>query len=238
MSDERPKLYRERERKPGLYTMTSEEFCRCLFAAEPCDRPPHPHTPTIGCYCSNEDCDVREVEVSLKYLDGPPPRRPPAMKCPRCGGPLEQHHYLRTVTLVPEPESEPGTRPETKPERLPEEEAEVYLTLYRLFHGRGATTKGMRENWMGRQLVCTPFEGSYGVAGWVVCVNGSPPRATAVFLTGSEAPDVILFWDGNKARKLPWHTEQVKTLWGFWKRHLKEAKGPRVLLPPPSCLPG
>jgi hypothetical protein len=36
----------------------------------------------------------------------------------------------------------------------------------------------VRADFYGRQLVCTPYEGCYGHAGWVVCVNGSPPRGT------------------------------------------------------------
>jgi hypothetical protein len=32
----------------------------------------------------------------------------------------------------------------------------------------------------GRELICTPYEGNYGIAGWVLCINGSPPRGTLI----------------------------------------------------------
>jgi hypothetical protein len=35
---------------------------------------------------------------------------------------------------------------------------------------------------LGRPIVVTPFEGAYGVAGYVVCINGSPPRGAYVVL--------------------------------------------------------
>ena len=35
----------------------------------------------------------------------------------------------------------------------------------------------------GRKLCCTPFRGAYGRAGWVIAVNGSPPRGMLTVLT-------------------------------------------------------
>jgi hypothetical protein len=53
-------------------------------------------------YCEHEDCVVRQVRITAKYLDGPPPERPPAMSCPACGrGPMTFHHYIRHLELVP-----------------------------------------------------------------------------------------------------------------------------------------
>src|SRR5262245_24861729 len=49
-------------------------------------------------YCTNEDCTVREVIVSLKYEK----REEPRMKCPLCGKVLKFHHALQTVPLLPE----------------------------------------------------------------------------------------------------------------------------------------
>ena len=38
-----------------------------------------------------------------------------------------------------------------------------------------------RANYLARSLVCTPFGGRHGsTAGWVICVNGSPPKGVLV----------------------------------------------------------
>jgi hypothetical protein len=80
--------------------MTSPVFFTALFPQEPCATPPEPLTPEGEWYCHNEDCDVHEVTVSLKYLDGPPPKGLPRLKCPACGQLLSFHHWLKTLTLV------------------------------------------------------------------------------------------------------------------------------------------
>jgi hypothetical protein len=99
MGESLAKLYRLREPKVGWEFLTASEFAGALFPEEACNAPEDPDAPEGEWYCHNEDCDVREVRVSLKYLDAPPPR-PPEMLCPLCGGPLVFHNYLRTLTLV------------------------------------------------------------------------------------------------------------------------------------------
>jgi hypothetical protein len=38
-----------------------------------------------------------------------------------------------------------------------------------------------RNNYLARSLVCTPFGGRHGsTAGWVICVDGSPPKGILV----------------------------------------------------------
>lgn len=37
---------------------------------------------------------------------------------------------------------------------------------------------------LSRPLVATPFQGNYGRAGWVIAVNGSPPRGVVTVLGG------------------------------------------------------
>jgi LSD1 subclass zinc finger protein len=96
-------LYRVREKPAGdnFETTTAEELSSALFAEEAAAAPEYPYLPEGEWYCPNEDCEVREVRVSMKYLDGPPPASPPKLRCPACRTPLEFHHYLRGITLVP-----------------------------------------------------------------------------------------------------------------------------------------
>jgi hypothetical protein len=57
--------------------------------------------------------------------------------------------------------------------------AELMVSL--LYRPGRPSAKG-REDVTSRDLVCTPFDGHYGQAGWVLCVNGSPPRGTLLIL--------------------------------------------------------
>lgn len=112
--------------------------------------------------------------------------------------------------------------------------SEVQAVLMRLYHGKSEKKihpKG-KEDFVGRSLVCTPYEGCYGQAGWVVCVNGSPPRGTVIITAPSRLQDFILFWDGFRARRLPNGFEATETLWRFWRDYLKEAKAPMELFLP------
>jgi hypothetical protein len=59
---------------------------RCLFEGE--------------WYCSNERCEVRQVQMRFKFLDQPPATMPPKLHCPLCGKPLKFHHYLIDETLI------------------------------------------------------------------------------------------------------------------------------------------
>jgi hypothetical protein len=61
----------------------------------------------------------------------------------------------------------------------PEEAVEA---LYRLFDDMWPPAGGLRS----RDLCCTPFRGAYGRAGWVIAVNGSPPRGVLTVLTNVE----------------------------------------------------
>lgn len=52
-----------------------------------------------------------------------------------------------------------------------------------------------------RDLVCTPFDGAYGRAGWVICVNGSPPQGTLLVI-GKGARDPVFYAYEGRSRKL------------------------------------
>jgi hypothetical protein len=95
-------LYRVRK-STGQFpeVITSKELMEGLYPEVPSARPDSAACPTGEWYCHNEDCVVREVRVSAKYLGGRPPSKPPAMNCPACGERMGFHHYLRSLALVP-----------------------------------------------------------------------------------------------------------------------------------------
>ena len=41
------------------------------------------------------------------------------------------------------------------------------------------------SDYLGRDVIVTPYEGAYGVAGYVVAINGSPPKGVAFVQTSS-----------------------------------------------------
>jgi hypothetical protein len=54
------------------------------------------------------------------------------------------------------------------------------LTAWALYRG----TQGVPSDHWERDLIVTPFEGCYGIAGYVVTLNGSPPRIVLAALDG------------------------------------------------------
>ncbi|HTU19245.1 MAG TPA: hypothetical protein VMG10_14390 [Gemmataceae bacterium] len=100
-------LYRLRQRDRNRFDpISSAELMSMIFVTEKAAKPDNPQLVDAEWYCHNEDCDVREVRVHVKYLDGPAPKQPPPMKCPSCGEPMGFHHYLREVALVPHGKAE------------------------------------------------------------------------------------------------------------------------------------
>ena len=57
-----------------------------------------------------------------------------------------------------------------------------------LVHLSGGWWHARRDDIRGREITCTPYDGNYGLAGWVIVVNGSPPRCTVLYEIGSERP--------------------------------------------------
>jgi hypothetical protein len=94
-------LYRIRERNGEFDFWSSAELATALFARKEVGKPPNPMLPHAQWYCHNPDCVVRGVTTQCKYLDGPPPARPPRMACPRCGQAMALTGYLETISLVP-----------------------------------------------------------------------------------------------------------------------------------------
>jgi hypothetical protein len=64
-------------------------------------------------YCHGAGCPVRLVTVVAKYPYGDGPAKPPALRCPSCGGPLECHGYRDSVWLERVPAPPTGEHAET-----------------------------------------------------------------------------------------------------------------------------
>jgi hypothetical protein len=81
----------------------------------------------------------------------------------------------------------------------------------------------------GWPLVCTPFEGCYGRAGWVLAVNGSPPRGTIVLFNDFPhritKPFFYIDSGMSKSHRLS-GDEQARTLARFFEEHLRNAAAP------------
>lgn len=93
---------------------------------------------------------------------------------------------------------------------------ETALTELRHLIFRLTKVRDSRE----RDLVCTPYGGTYEtVAGWVIVVEGSPARGTILIdgLFISAIPQVF-FIDEGKSRRLG--SEQARIVCTFAKLHL------------------
>src|SRR6516162_7942207 len=77
---------------------------------------------------------------------------------------------------------------------------------------------GDSEQYLTGALVCTPYRGSIDkTSGWVVCVNGSPPKGTLVII-GTNAPQAA-FRLGRKSRRVTGH-KQLRVIRKFFAHHL------------------
>ena len=105
--------------------------------------------------------------------------------------------------------------------------------LFRLYKGgkRAAKTASEveRKDFFSRPLLCTPFKGHYGFAGWVCAVNGSPPRGMVIFQLGHRD---IVYYASGRPRELQPFSPDWDRLWDFHARYLEEADGPLVKYPP------
>ncbi|HTU19243.1 MAG TPA: hypothetical protein VMG10_14380 [Gemmataceae bacterium] len=108
----------------------------------------------------------------------------------------------------------------------------IWETLLRLVNGRSPVSADYRRDFAWRELVCTPYEGCYGVAGWILCVNGSPPRATVLF----DAPRYdrlvhLVFYHASRCRNVSLDSEAGRSLARFHEEHLKDEQEPMTFYP-------
>lgn len=77
----------------------------------------------------------------------------------------------------------------------------------------------VREDYLRRGLVCTPFVGGYGkISGWIICVNGSPPKGTLVVF-GEGPPNAPAYYLSGNSRRVSGDNE-IGTIKQFVKRCL------------------
>lgn len=102
---------------------------------------------------------------------------------------------------------------------------EVRETLLHLYH-RPPITKAAREDFCGRELVCMAYEGNYGTAGWVLCVNGSPPRGTVIITQDGPCGTVrdVLYYDDDRCRRLQRDSKAVRLFTRFWEEILNKGR--------------
>lgn len=72
-----------------------------------------------------------------------------------------------------------------------------------------------KQDFDDRELVVTPFDGCYGRAGWVLAMNGSPPRGILVSTEASgmnNHPAQIFYIRSDKSKRIgPAQAEVVRT---------------------------
>jgi hypothetical protein len=79
-------------------------------------------------------------------------------------------------------------------------------------------TEEFRRDIGGRELVCTPFEGAYGFAGWVFAIDGSPPRG--IFVVQPENLGETIFIHGRKTKQLRCDSAAGQAVRRFYETHL------------------
>ena len=96
------------------------------------------------------------------------------------------------------------------------EEPQVTEMSKLLRHLYGVNTASGRKDFDGREIVMTPFGGAYGQAGWVIAVEGSPPRGVIISLETERhdyQPPAIFYLGMDRSRRLG--DAQAKTVRKF-----------------------
>lgn len=107
--------------------------------------------------------------------------------------------------------------------------------IWYLIHYRGDTRKlgQAGHDFLSRKLICTPFEGCYGAHGWVVCVNGSPPRGLVIFQKSGDGV-LVSFQAGPEetfilVSKAKIHAPVTKVMREFYSTYLEGRSEPVTL---------
>ncbi len=106
-------------------------------------------------------------------------------------------------------------------------EAIELMSLFAKWYAKSWSAKSIAD-YKKRDLVCTPFAGNYGTtAGWVICVNGSPPKGT-LLVFDSGPPNSPAFYIHSTSRRIS-SEQQSAIIKSFWKKHLKDVNDPVVI---------
>jgi hypothetical protein len=98
-----------------------------------------------------------------------------------------------------------GTEAKPAPARTDVPVAEAERNLRDVFVClSGNKRQAVEDGYYGRDIVVTPYEGEYGLAGYVVCLNGSPARGTFLVPKQALSPNSIgfgiIYVDSGSAR--------------------------------------
>lgn len=86
--------------------------------------------------------------------------------------------------------------------------------------GKNPPQKAVRAH-KERALICTPYVGGYGtIYGWVVCVNGSPPKGS-LLIKNLQANPVTAFYMMEYSVKKVSGVRQLEAIQQFYEAQLK-----------------
>jgi hypothetical protein len=78
------------------------------------------------------------------------------------------------------------------------------------------------RDFLRRGLCCTPYGGNYGkLAGWLVCVVGSPPKGTLILEIAGPDPHVSnVYWFYGRSKRLSDDGKRMAIIQAFFNEHL------------------
>jgi len=79
-----------------------------------------------------------------------------------------------------------------------------------------------KRDFLRRGLCCTPYGGNYGkLAGWLVCVVGSPPKGTLIMEIGGPALHVSdAYWFYGRSKRVSNDMKCLPIIEAFFNEHL------------------
>lgn len=92
---------------------------------------------------------------------------------------------------------------------------DVRELLIHLASGGGWKARWFVDDITGRKICCTPFDGHYGQAGWIIAVNGSPPRCEILVNSSSHWTPIVIV-NGTPKRLGDKQAKVVSAFVGTW----------------------
>ena len=92
----------------------------------------------------------------------------------------------------------------------------------RLSAGGDWVSDGYAAEMRSRKICCTPFSGCYGLAGWILATNGTPPRCE-ILVNNSSRWTPIAITNGTPRRLGARHAKIVQRFVEAWLLDRNEA---------------